>query len=591
MRLFGHTKARIRGYYYYLAEQMFPSKIKDAHQIPIIINNFNRLSMLQRLIKSLRTRGYNKIVILDNCSSYQPLLEWYKTCEIEIVHLPKNYGFRALWKHKPSRNRFCNDYYIYTDPDMELDENCPNDLIERMFDILKNKRQRAFKIGPSLRIDNLPLHYCHREQVISFESKYYTKTEKIDDLLLYRAPIDTTFALYRPRIGLSRSSSLESYRMASPYSILHLPWYQDSMNLDEEELYYKNACTKNNNTSMWTLLEVKHSQAIASATKKIIIAIALFCLTIHCKAQQVDYSVVSVPEESGIEFTKVTSDNDYVCQPVVRRNSRSLSWFTNRIIDISQDGTTIAYLSARNNSTNIFIKELSKQGSSIQRTTRQSILDFAYSPDGKFICFSEKRGNDIQVFQTDATQGYVCRQITSGAKDYSPRYSFDMNSIFFSREEKNGFSIWSYDLKNNFLSTFTSGMSPSLIEDESKYYCVRTGGNGKSEIWKVDYNNSIDECIVSDINRSFTTPSISPDGEWILMTGESIIQNANGIYRNTDIYVCRTDGTELTQLTFHAADDLSPVWGKDGKYIYFISQRGSANGTANIWKMTFNNHK
>lgn len=159
---------------------MFPSKIKDAHQIPIIINNFNRQSMLQRLIKSLRTRGHNKIVILDNCSSYQPLLEWYKTCEIETVHLPKNYGFRALWKHKPSRNRFCNDCYIYTDPDMELDENCPNDLIERMFDNLKNKRQRAFKIGPSLRIDNLPLHYCHREQVISFESKYFTKTEKID---------------------------------------------------------------------------------------------------------------------------------------------------------------------------------------------------------------------------------------------------------------------------------------------------------------------------------------------------------------------------------------------------------------------------
>jgi len=59
------------------------------------------------------------------------------------------------------------------------------------------------------------------------------------------------------------------------------------------------------------------------------------------------------------------------------------------------------------------------------------------------------------------------------------------------------------------------------------------------------------------------------------------------VYRNTDIFVCRIDGTEFTQLTYHAADDISPVWSQDGKYIYFISQRGSSTGTANIWRMNF----
>lgn len=44
----------------------------------------------------------------------------------------------------------------------------------------------------------------------------------------------------------------------------------------------------------------------------------------------------------------------------------------------------------------------------------------------------------------------------------------------------------------------------------------------------------------------------------------------------------------MIQLTYHAADDLSPVWSKDGKSIYFISQRGSTDGIANIWKMEFN---
>ncbi len=59
---------------------------------------------------------------------------------------------------------------------------------------------------------------------------------------LYRANIDTTFALYRPRIGLSRRPSLESYRMAEPYRIRHLPWYEDSDNVTDEDRYYKEHC-------------------------------------------------------------------------------------------------------------------------------------------------------------------------------------------------------------------------------------------------------------------------------------------------------------------------------------------------------------
>lgn len=110
-------------------------------------------------------------------------------------------------------------------------------------------------------------------------------------------------------------------------------------------------------------------------------------------AQQVDYSIVSVQEESGIEFTPITSASDYVCMSIVRRSSMSLDWLSNRILDISRDGTHIAYLSCRNNTTNIFIKELNKKGGAVQRTNRSDVYDFSYSPDGKYICFSEQRGN------------------------------------------------------------------------------------------------------------------------------------------------------------------------------------------------------
>lgn len=249
MELFGHTKDVIRANYFYLMERLCPSKISDAHDIPIIINNYNRLTMLKKLIDSLTSRGYTNIVILDNQSTYPPLLEWYAKCQFEVIHLPKNFGFKALWKYAPVRKRFCSDYYIYTDPDVQLSPECPADVVERMFHILKCKRKKAFKIAPSIRITDLPDCYEHKQDAIDFESKYFTEKTEEDGLTLYRAPIDTTFSLYRPRIGLSRRVSLESYRMAEPYSLLHLPWYQDSANLDEEDRYYINSAHQ---TTMWS---------------------------------------------------------------------------------------------------------------------------------------------------------------------------------------------------------------------------------------------------------------------------------------------------------------------------------------------------
>lgn len=318
--------------------------------------------------------------------------------------------------------------------------------------------------------------------------------------------------------------------------------------------------------------------------KKILSLLALFPVVMFA---QVDYSVIQVNEESGINFTQITTDNDYVCMPEVRRSARGVNWLSNRILDISVDGSQLAYLSFRGNTTNIFIKDIDKQGASVQRTNRQAVLDFSYSPDGKNFCFSETNGKMNQLFQTSATNGFVCRQITSGNKDYSPVYSKDMKKIFFARMENNGTSVWSYDINSNFLSSYTKGMNPFPAKDDNTILCTRVNAERRGEVWRVNYQTGIEECIASDPNRSFTTPSLSPDNKWILFVGSNVLMNGDQKYFNTDLFACHVDGTHLVQLTYHAADDLSPVWSQDGKHIYFISQRGSATGTANVWRMDF----
>lgn len=238
MKIMKKIVCQVASWYYFLRERISPSSIKSGKEIPIIINNFNRLTTLQQLIKALTDRGYNNIYILDNASTYPPLLAYYKSCPFTVFYLPENLGFKALWK-SPFRKCFCNDYYIYTDSDVVPVKECPNDFADYFLYELK-RHPMARKIGFSLRIDNLPDCYAYKEKVIHWESRYFTQATQDG---LYRAPIDTTFALYRPRVGLSRSRLVEAYRTAYPYQAEHLPWYSDSAHLTEEELYYINHCT------------------------------------------------------------------------------------------------------------------------------------------------------------------------------------------------------------------------------------------------------------------------------------------------------------------------------------------------------------
>ena len=166
--------------------------------------------------------------------------------------------------------------------------------------------------------------------------------------------------------------------------------------------------------------------------KKNIILCSLL-VSMNAVAQGVDYSVPSVPEEKGLNLVKVTTDNDGVCMPKVRRSSTSLNWLTNKIVSVSPDGQRIAFLCYRNEASNIFYKNLDKSSGTVQRTNRRGIVDFSFSPDGKTICFAETQGKTTQIFLTDATNGYVCRQVTTGANDYSPIYNPSMSEIILAQ--------------------------------------------------------------------------------------------------------------------------------------------------------------
>jgi hypothetical protein len=224
----------ITAYFNYLIEQITTIPPDNYKKIPIIINNFNRLVMLKSLIASLEQRGYSNIYIIDNCSTYPPLLEYYKSAKYNVFFLERNIGMKALWISGIYK-RFKNNYFVYTDPDILPIVECPDDFLLHFLEIFK-KHKLARKIGFSIKIDDLPECNLLKDEIISCEGGFFDYPENES---LYRAPIATTFALYRPYGKINHANNyIKIYRTAFPYMARHLPWYSDYRNPDDEERYY-----------------------------------------------------------------------------------------------------------------------------------------------------------------------------------------------------------------------------------------------------------------------------------------------------------------------------------------------------------------
>ncbi len=210
---------------------------KKIKKIPIIINNRNRYTYLLQVISWLEKNGYANIYIIDNASTYPPLLDYYSATKYKVFRLKENIGHLALWQTGIIK-QFVNNYYIYTDPDILPIEECPGNVMEVFMQILK-KHEEIEKVGFGLKIDDLPDYYAHKKKVLDWEVQFWEKPIEKD---LYDAHIDTTFALYRP--FTDKGPAIKSYRTGGEYMARHLPWYEDSKNPTEENIYYKNHIKK-----------------------------------------------------------------------------------------------------------------------------------------------------------------------------------------------------------------------------------------------------------------------------------------------------------------------------------------------------------
>ena len=204
--------------------------------VPIFIVCRDKVSPLRELVTWLETHGYERLILVDNASTYPPLTEFLRTSPHEVVLLRDNLGpFDAIWATGVRDKYAKGEQFVVTDCDVIPDDNCPADAVD-YFDWCLRRYPTYVKAGFSLRIDNLPSNYTLASEVREWEQRFWSKRIR---RFLFDAMIDTTFALYRPNSEFCRSPAI---RTGSPYLARHAPWYTDTANPSEEDIFYRAHC-------------------------------------------------------------------------------------------------------------------------------------------------------------------------------------------------------------------------------------------------------------------------------------------------------------------------------------------------------------
>jgi eukaryotic-like serine/threonine-protein kinase len=222
-------------------------------------------------------------------------------------------------------------------------------------------------------------------------------------------------------------------------------------------------------------------------------------------------------------------------QPELRYTALTQQKGSDVFPSLSPDGKTFVFASDRSGMMDIYLQRVDGRNA-INLTKNSSAADYqpAFSPDGEWIAFrSERDGGGIFIM---GATGETVRRLTDFG--YNPSWSPDGTQIV--------------------IATESVALNPASRSATSRLHVVDVR-SGTSRMIEVDG----------------VQPAFSPDGKRIVFW---MIHGPS----QRDIATVAVEGGEIVRLTDDAALDWNPVWPRDGKTVYFGSDRG---GTVGLWRI------
>ena len=228
--------------------------------IPILIvcyNNYKYVdNTVQQIIKI--NQDYEPyITIIDNQSDDEETKYYLKTTKTNVYYNVRNVG---PWIRNDVNSDIYNampSKFILTDPDLEFNPNIPKNFVEILIQI--SDKYAGFKTGFALDISDFSemyqCEYLQGKTIYQWEEGFYSnKIEDYEGYPIYRADIDTTFAV------INKNNNGPNIRVGGSFIAKHLPWYPKNKIYNEYENYCQSLKQKSYSTIRRVILQMTESK-------------------------------------------------------------------------------------------------------------------------------------------------------------------------------------------------------------------------------------------------------------------------------------------------------------------------------------------
>ena len=204
-----------------------------------------------------------------------------------------------------------------------------------------------------------------------------------------------------------------------------------------------------------------------------------------------------------------------------------------------------------------------------------------WSPHGNRVAYWRQGDGRLDIWTIPARGGEALR-VTDAALNWNPVWSPDGSHVYFASNRGGTMNLWRLPIderSGRILGEIEPVTTPSTYAayislSRSGRQMAYVGRTMTMNIFRVGFDPVRETAIgqpipVTQGSHIAASPSPSPDGEQVAFVGG-----------RDDIFVVRSDGSAMRQLTDDSYVDRIPNWSPDGKFIAFHSNRG---GKFDIW--------